>query len=150
MAKAGKPTDGRPRDKIKVTEFAPTVTFSFKEKPSKAYKGTRAVANSKGKPCSTERAGCPVQLVWKKGDPHLRFCSQKNRPGHLLPVKDVRDAVKVSGDMCRCWEKTGSMSRCIITEERRAGRKSSLGGVRRKRKAAARKPARRRRRARRR
>lgn len=55
------------------------------------------------KPCGSSRSTCPVQLVWVKGKPNLRFCMKKSQPGYLVPVKDVREAMKISDEACRQW-----------------------------------------------
>jgi len=56
-----------------------------------------------GKPCASDRATCPVQLVWVKGKPNLRFCTEKKKPGYLVPVTDVPSAMKLSAEACSKW-----------------------------------------------
>jgi hypothetical protein len=58
---------------------------------------------AKGKPCESDRATCPVQLVWVKGKPNLRFCLKQKEPGYLVPVKNVREAMQISDEACRKW-----------------------------------------------
>jgi hypothetical protein len=53
-------------------------------------------------PCE-DRAGCPVQLVWVKGKPHLRFCIEPKKPGFLVPVGSPEEADKLSRKACRAW-----------------------------------------------
>jgi hypothetical protein len=43
---------------------------------------------------------CPVQLVFVKGAPFLRMCTQANRPGFLVKVKDGVDAYEAAGRAC--------------------------------------------------
>ena len=58
---------------------------------------------SDSKPCGSARSTCPVQLVWVDGKPNLRFCKQLGEPGYLVPVKDVKEAMKISTDACAQW-----------------------------------------------
>lgn len=60
-------------------------------------------AGSNSDPCGSPRSTCPVQLVWVDGKPNLRFCKEQNKPGYLVPVKDVRDAMAVSNAACASW-----------------------------------------------
>jgi hypothetical protein len=55
------------------------------------------------KPCGSARATCPVQLVWVKGKPNLRFCMEAKKPGYLVPVRDVEHAMKLSDEACQKW-----------------------------------------------
>lgn len=57
----------------------------------------------KSDPCGQDRATCPVQLVWVKGKPNLRFCIRKKQPGYLVPVKNVDDAMRISDAACKKW-----------------------------------------------
>lgn len=58
---------------------------------------------SKGDPCGSERSTCPVQLVWVAGKPNLRFCMEKKKPGYLVPVRDVAQAMEISDKACANW-----------------------------------------------
>lgn len=54
------------------------------------------------KPCG-ERASCPVQLVWVKGQANLRFCVEPGKPGFLVPVASSREAQKLAKKACANW-----------------------------------------------
>lgn len=54
-------------------------------------------------PCAVPRRTCPVQLVWINGKPNLRFCKSVKAPGHLVPVKNVKDAMELSAKACELW-----------------------------------------------
>ncbi|MFQ5339911.1 MAG: hypothetical protein ACE5F6_00035 [Anaerolineae bacterium] len=58
---------------------------------------------AKRQPCESDRSACPVQLVWVKGKPNLRFCIRQKEPGYLVPVKDVQQAMKISNEACKKW-----------------------------------------------
>jgi len=60
-------------------------------------------------PCSTKRKGCPVQLVFRKGSPFLRFCKKagNNEPGHFVSVPDVSEARKLTAEACAEWAAAG-------------------------------------------
>lgn len=58
---------------------------------------------AKGKPCESDRSTCPVQLVWVKGKPNLRFCLKQKEPGYLVPVRDVKHAMEISDKACKRW-----------------------------------------------
>lgn len=60
-----------------------------------------------GTPCGSARTGCPVQLIYKQGKPLLRFCTTKNRPGHVIHVKDAKSAASWAKKACQDWEKNG-------------------------------------------
>jgi len=55
-----------------------------------------------GKPCS-DRASCPVQLVWVDGKPNLRFCNEQGEPGNLVGVTDPAQATAYAKDACKDW-----------------------------------------------
>lgn len=74
------------------------------------------------KPCGTGREACPVQLVYRRGQPALRFCppgrmvinkagEQKRKgsgmPGWLVPVDSGPNAQKFAAKACAQWEKDG-------------------------------------------
>jgi hypothetical protein len=44
-----------------------------------------------------------VQLFFKRGTPYLRFCKQKNKPGHVLEMRSVEQAQKAAAKACKCW-----------------------------------------------
>jgi hypothetical protein len=74
----------------------------------------------KGKddPCGSDRSTCPVQLVWVEGKPNLRFCIRKNQPGYLVPVKNVKEAMEISGKACSKWPyQLGAQERAEGSEE---------------------------------
>jgi len=70
------------------------------------------------KPCESDRSTCPVQLVWVKGKPNLRFCMKKDEPGYLVPVNSVREALKLSDTACERWPyKLGAQLKTEGSEE---------------------------------
>ena len=54
-------------------------------------------------PCGDEKARCPVQLVFIKGKPNLRFCREPRKPGYLVPVKDPEAAQRLAKRACAEW-----------------------------------------------
>jgi len=62
-------------------------------------------------PCGTDRFKtknpdrCPVQLIWRKGERHLRFCGVHGKAGRLMPVSTPADALKKAAKACRHWKK---------------------------------------------
>lgn len=60
-------------------------------------------------PCMSSRKACPVQLVFKSGAPHLRFCrtAGSGEPGYLVPTPDPSAARKLSAEACAQWNRDG-------------------------------------------
>jgi hypothetical protein len=60
-------------------------------------------------PCSTKRKGCPVQLVFRKGQPFLRFCKKagSGEPGHFVSVPDASEARRLTAEACAAWSASG-------------------------------------------
>jgi len=54
------------------------------------------------KPCG-DRSSCPVQLVWLRGQPHLRFCATQGQPGHVVQVENAKDAQALAAEACKDW-----------------------------------------------
>lgn len=69
-------------------------------------------------PCSNARNACPVQLVYKAGQPHLRFCGPpgarvnkkgqtvrvgSRAPSWLVPVKTPSSAQELAARACKQW-----------------------------------------------
>jgi len=54
------------------------------------------------KPCG-DRSSCPVQLVWLRGQPHLRFCATQGQPGHVVAVENAHDAQALATKACADW-----------------------------------------------
>lgn len=61
---------------------------------------------SRGKPCATERQTCPVQFVFKAGEPHLRFCGEKGQRAPLVKVSSPKEAQELARKACARWEST--------------------------------------------
>lgn len=62
--------------------------------------------NYRSTPCGSEsspRASCPVQLVWVRGKPNLRFCVEPAKPGYLVPVEDPIQAQAYATKACASW-----------------------------------------------
>lgn len=57
-----------------------------------------------GRPCAEEKARCPVQLIWLKGVPNLRFCITPKEPGYIVPVKDPDKAHNLAARACKEWK----------------------------------------------
>jgi len=55
-------------------------------------------------PCDQLRAQCPVQLIFVQGQPTLRFCKKKSRPGYLVPVSSPAQAQSLAEKACRAWK----------------------------------------------
>jgi hypothetical protein len=73
-------------------------------------------AGADSDPCS-QRSTCPVQLVWVDGKPNLRFCRELGKPGYLVPVPDVKEAMRISDAACAKWPyKLGVVERADGTE----------------------------------
>ena len=70
------------------------------------YPGFRYTTQAK--PCGSSRKTCPVQLFYKAGQPHLRFCLKKNKPGKTLAVKTPQEAQRLASAACRCWTRSHS------------------------------------------
>lgn len=103
---------------------------------------TRAECQDPSKPCAGERAekgaNCPVQLFFRRGQPFLRFCTKKNTPGFIQPVKDAREAQRKAAEACRCWLENGkSFAKCKNVVG------STLGATRRPRRPRSRRRGRR-------
>jgi hypothetical protein len=78
----------------------------------------RAECQDPAKPCAGERTekklNCPVQLFFRRGQAYLRFCTKKNTPGFIRPVKDAAEAQRIASEACRCWlEKGKSFKACV-------------------------------------
>ena len=65
---------------------------------------THLMGSKGGPPCGEEKARCPVQLIWIKGVPNLRFCIEPKKPGYIVPVKDPDKAQRLSTRACRQWK----------------------------------------------
>lgn len=69
-------------------------------------------------PCASPRATCPVQLVWVDGRPNLRFCKERGKPGYLVKVKNVAEAMQISKEACDKWPyKLGTVERADGSEQ---------------------------------
>jgi hypothetical protein len=69
--------------------------------------------STQAKPCASAgrpkeagkktRKTCPVQLIFDRGQPKLRFCLAQGRPGKVIAVSSAEEAQRVAGEACRCW-----------------------------------------------
>ncbi len=89
-------------------------------------------------PCATSRKSCPVQLVFDKGKPALRFCFAKNEKGFAHRFESVDEAARFAEDACKCWSKTGSFAKC---REYFSEGLIGVGGAKRKKRAPKRRDA---------
>lgn len=69
-------------------------------------------------------------LTLDKGT-YLRFCSERKKPGALIPVKSASQAAKLAREFCAC-RKTESASVCVTRFGEKYGRdgRLTLGGLR--------------------
>lgn len=49
------------------------------------------------------KGSCPVQWIWKKGQPYLRFCHDAGQDGRLIPVRSSKDALEQARKLCAAW-----------------------------------------------
>jgi len=70
---------------------------------------------------------CWVQLVWKKGDPSLRFCTEMGKPATLVPVSDASQARRIANAYCKCVEGGKSKSVCAVSASGEEGAKPVPG-----------------------
>ena len=68
-------------------------------RPDTFCKITSTPCGSKNSP----RASCPVQLVWVRGKPNLRFCKEPAEPGYLVPVDNPSQAQAYARKACKDW-----------------------------------------------
>lgn len=54
-------------------------------------------------PCHAARVACPVQAIWIGGKPFLRFCTEVNRPGWIIPAPSVKEAQRIARKACAKW-----------------------------------------------
>lgn len=61
-------------------------------------------------PCQavSKRKTCPVQLVFDRGQPFLRFCRAAKEAGYRVNVESSREAVSVAERACAHWKRVGS------------------------------------------
>jgi hypothetical protein len=62
------------------------------------------------KPCqgTKKRKTCPVQLVFDKGQPFLRFCRKDNEAGFRIDVNSPGEATKQAKAACDHWVQHGT------------------------------------------
>jgi hypothetical protein len=101
---------------------------------------------SRGAPCATARQTCPVQFVFKAGEPHLRFCGERGQKAPLVRVSTPEQAQELATKACTAWERStkrypeGAMQgkKKIAGQIKKPGRytpdiyKAPLGGLRRR------------------
>lgn len=60
------------------------------------------------------RSTCPVQLIFKNGQPKLRFCATQKQPGRVIPVDSAEEAQRISSELCACFKKNRKQwGKCI-------------------------------------
>ena len=83
-----------------------------------------------GKVCSSDRVvaakSCPVTLGFVKGQPVVRGCFGKEKPGPIVKVATVTEAIAAAREMCDTWKRCGTFdpAKC------KPMRKHALGGTR--------------------
>ena len=71
-----------------------------------------------------EKGRCGVQLIFRDGIPHLRFCSKRKEPGAVVALAkrsgrtitrtmSPQAASRLASQICNCWEQSKSYKRCI-------------------------------------
>lgn len=92
----------------------------FIESRGRCSDGSEPVPNvscgARGRPCSSVRQTCPVQFVFKNGEPHLRFCGERGKPAPLVRVENPVQAQLLAQKACDTWEAS-----TVRTEEGRVG-----------------------------
>ncbi|MGL4258001.1 MAG: hypothetical protein ACRCSL_16830 [Microbacterium sp.] len=95
--------------KVDLPYACPTGT-KFLEAKGRCSDGSEPTLNrscgSRGKPCSSVRQTCPVQFVFKNGDPYLRFCGERGKPAPLVKVENPTQAQALAQEACAEWEAT--------------------------------------------
>lgn len=80
--------------------------------------------------CGTDRVAaarsCPVTLGFIKGQPVIRGCFGKEKPGPTIKVDTITEAVSAAREMCEAWKRCGTFdpAKC------KPMRKHALGGAR--------------------
>jgi len=63
-------------------------------------------------PCNNPgRKGCPVQLAFDRGQPFLRFCRAKGKPGFRQDINTTAEATSVAAAACAHWAKRKNFER---------------------------------------
>ena len=83
---------------------------------------------------------CPVQLLWVKGKPRLRFCRTPGAPGFIVKVSDPDEALEIAHKACACWKRSAksprkrSFDRCEVAKRARKDfpRSKGLGKAKRR------------------
>jgi hypothetical protein len=92
-------------------------------KDVKVITDPRVECQDSGKPCDTDRVTCPVQLFFREGKPHLRFCREKGRAGHVLQVDSHEDAQQLAATACRAWANAPDGWEEVVVERYKKGAK---------------------------
>jgi hypothetical protein len=56
------------------------------------------------KPCDA-RASCPVQLIFLRGVPYLRFCQVRGERGYAIPISSPEEGQARAEEACRNWKR---------------------------------------------
>lgn len=83
--------------RYKIQEGVPGFSYTTQAKPCAAAGRSRTGKKT--------RSTCPVQLIYKNGQPYLRFCLAQKRPGKVIAVSSADEAQRVSAEVCKCWRK---------------------------------------------
>jgi hypothetical protein len=59
------------------------------------------------KPCDA-RASCPVQLIFLRGVPHLRFCQVRGEKGYTIPISSPEEGQERAAQACENWKRLKS------------------------------------------
>jgi hypothetical protein len=115
----------RPGGKWNVAVHPDAFRFTYTNRNVKKDKKTGKITETPAVPCASKRTTCPVQLIYKDGQPMLRFCTKagNRRPGHVIPVNDAMEAQRIAAAACQCWKQHGGdFSRCEAVTSHALGR----------------------------
>jgi len=71
---------------------------------------------TKSLPCQQKRTGCPVQLLFDRGQPKVRFCKRagNKQPGYTIAVRSAEEAQRISSEACACWKASGPVPKKAV------------------------------------
>lgn len=87
------------------------------------YTDPRPECQDSSLPCNTDRVSCPVQLFFREGKAHLRFCGEKGKGAHVLQVDSHAEAQRLASEACQAWENAPDGWEEIVIEKYKKGEK---------------------------
>lgn len=91
-----------------------------------SYDRSFAPSDTEAKPClmllrgrkGEPRKGCPIQLIFRRGEPYFRLCSKGGKRGKLVRAPwDGADANRLAVDLCASWAANGRSWRGVASSE---------------------------------